>query len=128
MDFDCSAKTEGDELQLEAITSPNPRAAVARHRSGSGNRAPAVYDDGLPCDVVGSVGRQEHADPLQLTFCTDRGIGDEALMAGSTRGSTGSASREWKNPGAIALTRMSCRPHEAASSRVSPMSPALDAA
>src|SRR6476620_5541475 len=41
--------------------------------SGSGNRAPAVHDDGLPCDVVGGVGRQEHADPLQLTFCTDPG-------------------------------------------------------
>ena len=49
-------------------------------------------------------------------------------MAGSDISIAASASREWKNPGAIALTRMFWRPHEAASSRVSPIKPALVAA
>jgi len=50
------------------------------------------------------------------------------LIAGSVISIAASASREWKKPGAIALTRMPLRPHDAASSRVSPISPALVAA
>ena len=42
------------------------------------------------------------------------------MIDGSARCSTGSASREWKKPGAMALTRMFLRPHDAAV-RVIPM-------
>ena len=101
------------------------------------------------CGVVGIYGHPESANLAYLalyalqhrgqesagiassngqTLLVHRGMGLVALMCGSACTIAGSASREWKKPGAIALTRMPLRPHDAASSRVSPISPALEAA
>ena len=78
------------------------------------NRPSAINDDDLAGDVGGGVGGEEEGDAFQLAGGADAGDGVAGgWIAGSTSWMTGSARREWKKPGAMALTLMPCGPHDA---------------
>src|SRR6266581_113130 len=92
------------------------------------DRAATVHNYDLARYVIRRVRGQEHGNAFNSPAAPTRAIGLRALIEGSADSMAASARREWKKPGAMALTRIPCRPHEAASSRVRPNSPALLAA
>ena len=91
----------------------------------------AVEKEGLPGHEVGGGGGQ--VDHQRADLLEPAGTARRARRGAAARGSRGSPKASafmsvTNQPGAIALTWMSWRAHSAASARVNPITPLLDAA